>query len=415
MGRDMGNQTLNKLSARTVTTKQTPGLYSDGGQLYLQVAPTGSKTWIFRYKSPVTLKTRDMGLGPIHTVGLPDAREKAASQRSLLNRGLDPIETREAEIRQRATEAAKAVTFSHSASAYIESHKAGWKNKKHADQWEHSIRVYCKPTIGDLPIQAIDTGLVLKILEPIWATKSETASRVRGRIESILDWARVRGYRFGENPARWKGHLSELLPKLAVKERVVHLKAMPYPEVAGLVSNLRARSGVSSRCLEFTLLTAVRTCEAIYARPEEFNLDSATWTIPASRMKMKKEHRVPLPPRAVEIVREMLQLENQFIFPGERKGKSISNMAMLKLLERMEIDVTVHGFRSSFRDWAAERTGFSHEVCEMALAHSISNAAEAAYRRGDLFDKRRNLMEAWADFINTERQESALILFRQAA
>ena len=356
-----------------------------------------------------------MGLGPLHSVELAEAREKAAVQRSALLSGLDPIEAREEANRAKATEAAKAITFAQCATAYIESHKAGWRNEKHADQWTNTIETYAGPVVGSLPVQNVDTGLVLKILEPIWATIPETASRLRGRIENILDWAKARGYRYGENPARWKGHLNQLLPALSKKDRVIHHKAMPFTEVHGLICKLREMSGVSTRCLEFTILTAARTNETIYAKPAEFDLDAGTWTIPAARMKAKKEHRVPLSPRAMEIIREMLPLKGEYLFPGAKEKKPLSNMTMLNVLERMEVAVTVHGFRSSFRDWAAERTTFSHEVCEMALAHTISNAAEAAYRRGDLFDKRRKLMESWADFVNTPRIEGTIVPMKQAA
>lgn len=415
MGRSMGTRQLNRLSAKTVATKQRPGLYCDGGGLYLQLAPSGSKTWIFRYRSPLTQKLRDMGLGPVHSVGLPDAREKATAQRSLLSSGMDPIQARDEQMQRKATEAAKAVTFSQCAASYIESHRPGFRNEKHGDQWESTIKTYCEPVIGSLPVQDVDTGLVLKILEPIWSTKPETASRLRGRIENILDWAKARGYRSGENPARWRGHLNQLLPTLAKKSRVTHHKAMPFSEVGGFVSKLRKLSGTSARCLEFVCLTVSRTNEAIKATPEEFDLDNATWTVPASRMKAGREHRVPLSPHAVEIVREMLDLKGEYLFPGAKRDKPISNMAMLNLLDRMKVSVTVHGFRSSFRDWAAERTAFPHEVCEMALAHTIPNAAEAAYRRGDLFEKRRGLMKAWADYFDTPQQEGTVIPLRSAA
>lgn len=312
-------------------------------------------------------------------------------------------------------EAAKAITFSQCAASYIESHRPGWRNEKHGDQWDSTIEAYCNPVIGPLPVQEVDTGLVLKILRPIWAKKPETASRLRGRMENILDWAKVSGHRSGENPARWRGHLAQLLPALAKKSRVVHHKAMPFTEVSGFVAKLREVPGVVSKCLEFTILTATRTSEAINARSEEFDLNTATWTIPASRMKAQKEHRVPLSPRAVEIARVLMEPGNAYLFINANKVKPVSNMAMLSLLDRMEIKVTVHGFRSTFRDWAAERTAFPHEVCEMALAHTISNAAEAAYRRGDLFEKRRKLMEGWASFINTPRIESAVIPMRNAA
>jgi integrase len=415
MGTNMGTRQLNRLTAKTISTKQTPGLYCDGGGLYLQLAPSGSKSWIFRYRSPLTQKLRDMGLGPVHSVGLSEARDKAAAQRSAILSGLDPIEVREGESRRRAIEAAKAVTFSHCAASYIESHRPSWRNEKHGDQWENTIKTYCEPVIGSLPVQDVDIGLVLKILEPIWATKPETASRLRARMENILDWAKARGYRSCENPARWKGSLNQLLPAMAKKDRVTHHKAMHFPKVSEFLSRLREMSGVACRCLEFTILTAARTNEATQAKPEEFNLDSATWTIPGARMKSKKEHRVPLSPRALEIVREMFDLKKSYLFPGRKQAKPISNNTMLKLLERMNVEATTHGFRSSFRDWAAERTSFPHEVCEMALAHTISNAAEAAYRRGDLFEKRRKLMDAWAEFVNTPHLEGTVIPMREAA
>jgi len=411
----MGTRQFNRLSARMLASKRESGLYCDGGGLYLQIAASGSKTWIFRYRSPVTRKLRDMGLGPLHSVSLPEAREKAGAQRNALRRGLDPIAARDEEMRRKVVHATKALTFSQCAVACIESHKAAWKNGKHAEQWTSTIKAYAEPVIGTLPVQDVDTGRVLEILEPIWSKKAETASRLRGRIECILDWAKARGYRSGENPARWKGHLNQLLPTLSKKHRVKHHKAMPFSEVGAFVASLREQSGVAARCLEFTILTAARTNEAIQARPAEFDLNNATWTIPASRMKAKKEHRVPLSPRAVEIVREMLRRGHEFVFPSTHKGKAISNMAMLVLLDRMDVDVTVHGFRSSFRDWAAERTAFPHEVCEMALAHTIPNAAEAAYRRGDLFEKRAALMKAWAEFLAAPPQAGEVIPLRSAA
>jgi len=320
MGTNMGTRQLNRLTARTISTKRKPSLYCDGGGLYLQVAPSGNKSWIFRYRSPLTQKLRDMGLGAVHAVGLSEAREKATAQRSLILRALDPIETREQESRKRVVDAAKAVTFSQCAASYIESHRPGWRNEKHGDQWKNTIRTYCEPLIGSLPVQDVDTGLVLKILEPIWSSKPETVSRLRGRLENILDWATARGYRSGENPARWKGNLKQLLPNLSKKDRIKHHKALPYPKVPEFVQELRQIEGTAARCLEFTILTAARTNEATQAKPEEFDLANSTWTVPASRMKAKKEHRVPLSPRALEIVREMLDLKGTYLFPVQRKA-----------------------------------------------------------------------------------------------
>jgi integrase len=406
---------IHRLSARTIATKKRRGLYCDGGGLYLQIAEGGTKTWIFRYRSPFTRKPRHMGIGSLNSVGLPEARQSAETQRGLLAQGVDPITARKEEIARKAAEAARTVTFAQCAASYVESHKAGWRNDKHAGQWRYTLETYAGPVLGALPVQEVDPGLVLKILQPIWTTKPETASRLRGRIENVLDWARVRGYRQGDNPARWKGQLQQLLPTLSKKGRVKHHKAMPFAEVAEFITRMRGIAGVPARCLEFTILTVARTGEAIKAKADEFDLERATWTVPASRMKAKKEHRVPLPPRAVAIVREMLDCGGDFVFSALKHTRHISNMAMLKLLDRMQVDVTVHGFRSSFRDWAAERTNFQHELCEMALAHTIPNAAEAAYRRGDLFAKRRKLMEAWADYLAKPQRNSAVISLRSAA
>jgi len=313
-------------------------------------------------------------------------------------------------------EAAKAITFAACATFYIESHKPGWKSEKHAEQWTKTIEAYCNPIVGGLAVQLVDAGLVLKILEPIWSKKPETASRLRGRIESVLDWARARGHRSGENPARWKGHLNQLLPALATKSRVKHHPALPYYQMGEFMPLLRVEDGVAARALEFTILTAARTGEVIGVKPPEIDLEKAVWIVPADRMKAGQGHRVPLSPRAAEIVRGMLDLKGSYLFPGAKEGKPLSNMAMLALLKRMERnDLTVHGFRSSFRDWASEQTNYPREVCEMALAHAISDQTEAAYRRGDLFEKRRYLMAAWSEFIDTPRPEGAVIPIKQAA
>lgn len=356
-----------------------------------------------------------MGLGAYQDVCLADAREQAAKHRRALLSGLDPILAREEERQRKAVETASVVTFAECAATYVASHRAGWRSAKHAEQWTNTIESYAAPHIGCLPVRFVDTALVLKVLEPIWTTKAETAGRLRGRIENILDWAKARGYRSGENPARWKGHLDQLLPTISKKARVEHHKAISFTDAGAFLERVRQAHGVPARCLEFTILTAVRTSEAINARPEEFDLPNATWTIPANRMKMKKEHRVPLSDRAVQIVRGQLSGNSEWVFPSTHAGKAISNMGMLQLLDRMGVDVTVHGFRSTFRDWAAERTAFPHEVCEMALAHTIQNSAEAAYRRGDLFEKRRRLMDAWAAFLAQPHTSPSVVPLMHAA
>jgi integrase len=384
---------LERLSHKGVRAKRNPGYFADGGGLYLQVSSAGTKSWIFRFGR--NGKSREMGLGPLHTVSLSDARGKAADCRRSLLAGVDPIEARDAAKANLRLDASKARTFSDCAAAYIKAHRAGWKNAKHGSQWESTLDTYAAPKIGALPVQAIDTGLVMSVIEPIWTTKTETANRLRARIEAILDWATTREYRTGDNPARWRGHLSNLLAKQSKVRKVKHLAALAYDEVGAFVRDLAAQAGVAARALEFAILTAARTGEVIGARPEEFDLDKALWTIPAERMKSDRAHRVPLSPRAVELVRQ--QLKGEYVFAGQKEGRPLSNMAMLVLLKRMgRDDLTVHGFRSTFRDWTSERTSYPREVCEMALAHAIGDKTEAAYRRGDLFEKRRRLMAEWA-------------------
>ena len=378
--------------------KLKAGMHSDGGGLYLQVTKGGARTWIYRFM--LHGRAREMGLGPLHIVTLAEAREKARECRRLRYEGIDPIEARKAQRAEERLAAATAMTFEQCAERYIEAHKAGWRNPKHAAQWPSTLATYAYPVFGDLPVQAIDVGLVTKALEPIWRTKPETGSRVRGRIESVLDWATVRGYRRGDNPARWRGHLDKLLPARAKVRKVEHHAALPYAEMGEFVAALREQEGIAARALEFLILTATRTGEVIGARWDEFDLAEKLWTVPGARMKAGKEQRVPLSGRALAIIEDMKTQrvnDHEFVFPGGRPRKPLSNMAMLKLLQRMgRGDLTAHGFRSSFRDWAAERTGFPHEVAEMALAHTVSDKVEAAYRRGDLFQKRRQLMEAWA-------------------
>jgi integrase len=281
----------------------------------------------------------------------------------------------------------------------ISMHRDSWRNEKHRDQWRNTLNSYASPVIGSLPVQTIDVALVMKALEPIWKTKPETASRLRGRIEAVLDWAAVRGYRTGENPARWRGHLDKLLPARSKIQRVQHHPALPYNELADFMDALEGQDGTAARALEFLILTAARTGEIIGARWDEVDLEEKIWTVPGERMKAGREHRVPLSPAALVLLKRMKETESDFVFPGGKKGMPLSNMAMLAVLKRMRRDdLTAHGFRSTFRDWAAECTDFRSEVVEMALAHTIENKVEAAYRRGDLFQKRRQLMQAWTRF-----------------
>jgi integrase len=396
-------RTIGKLTALKVSRDLEPGMYADGAGLYLQVTSEGAKSWIFRFS--LNAKAREMGLGSLSAVSLADARVKAAECRRLRQDGIDPIEARKARRAQAALDAAKTITFKEAAASYIASHKAGWRNAKHALQWGSTLETYAEPVLGGLSIQAIDINIVLRVLEPIWKTKPETASRVRGRIESILDWAKVRGLRQGENPARWRGHLDHLLPAKSKVRRVKHHAALPYAELPNFIAELRTQEGVAAQALEFTILTAARTGETIGAVWDEVNTSEKLWSIPADRVKAGKDHRVPLSSRTLAILRDEQELRtSDYVFPGGKAGKPLSNMAMTEVLRRMgRNNITIHGFRSTFRDWAAERTNFPNEVVEMALAHAVGDKVEAAYRRGDLFEKRRRLMDEWATYCNTPR------------
>ncbi len=399
---------------------QVPGMYADGGGLYLQVTPGGT-SWVWRYM--LKGRAREMGLGPLGLYGLKEARAKALEAHRLRHEGIDPIEARRAARMKVQVDAAKAITFKQCAEAFIKAHRAGWRNAKHAAQWEATLATYTEPIIGVLPVQAIDTALVMNVLEQevadapdraagsLWTAKPETASRLRGRIEVILDWARVRGHRDGENPARWRGHLDKLLPARAKVRKVEHHAALPYSELPTFIAKLRAQEGISARALEFAILTAARTGDVIGARWCEIDLAEQVWTVPSDRMKAGKEHRVPLSARALTILGEMEPLRqigdgqndaDAFVFSGGSHGRPLSNMAFLMLLRRLKRDdLTAHGFRSTFRDWAAERTNFPSEVAEMALAHAIGDKVEAAYRRGDLFERRRGIMTAWSRYCDS--------------
>ncbi|MGJ3264307.1 MAG: tyrosine-type recombinase/integrase [Salinarimonas sp.] len=385
-----------KLTVRQVETMRKPGRYGDGGGLWLQVSPSGTKSWALRYSREG--KARQMGLGAYPLVTLAMARERAIDERRKILAGFDPIAERRAERTAAKVEAAKAVTFAECAERYIAAHEATWRNPKHRAQWRATIAAYVNPVFGALPVAAVDTGLVMRALEPIWNEKPETAGRVRGRVELVLDWAAARGFRAGENPARWRGHLDKLLPARGKVAKVKHHAALPWQDAPAFMGELRAMGGVSPRALEFAILTAARTGEVIGARWEEVDLAAGVWTIPGERMKAGREHRVPLSPRAAEILSDApREAGNPFVFIGGKRGAGLSNMAMLATLRRMgRGELTAHGFRSTFRDWAAEATAYPAEVAEMALAHTIESKVEAAYRRGDLFGKRRRLMAEWA-------------------
>jgi integrase len=395
---------INRLTAMAIQKMKEPGKYCDGGGLYLQMAGAGTKSWIFRYRA-LNGKSREMGLGSLATVSLQNAREKANECRKLLAKAKDPIAERDASIEALRAEAvrakARAVTFRQCAEEYIDSFSMEWKNEKHVDQWRNTIKSYANPFIGDLPVSDVSTELILEILRPIWIEKPETATRLRGRLESVLDWATVKKLRSGENPARWKGHLASLLPTVPRSRRVKHHPALPFSEMAEFMTKLAAVDGLSARALEVLILSLTRTSETLQAKWCEFDFESDVWTIPGERMKAGKEHRVPLSKRLKALLLALqTHSTSEFVFPGIREGKPLSNMSMLVLMRRMGYGerAVPHGFRSSFRDWAAECTSFSHEVVEMALAHTIGNKVEAAYRRGDLLTKRRHLMDEWASY-----------------
>jgi len=391
---------IHRLTPDAVESLTEPGRHPDGAGLYLQVGPNGNKSWLLRFMRDG--RAREMGLGPLHTVGLLEARKRAKRARLKLLDGLDPIQERIASQTAERLAKARSITFDECAAAFIKTHRKGWRNDKHAEQWQNTLATYCTPVFGSLPVQSVDTSLVIKVLEPIWAEKTETASRVRGRIEKILDWAKVRGYRDGENPARWRGHLDKLLPKRRDVQKIEHFAALPYVEIGAFMQSVREQEGNAARALELVILTAARTSEVINARWDEVDLNAKVWTIPAERMKAKREHRVPLSDAAVKVLKTMMdRAEGDYVFAGMKPDKPLSTMALLALLDRMRrSDLTVHGFRSSFRDWAAETTNFPRDVAEAALAHVVSDKTEAAYRRGDLFEKRRKLMQAWAEHCN---------------
>jgi integrase len=390
------------LTSKQVEKETHPGYYFDGAGLYLQIAKGGSKSWILRYT--LAGKAREMGLGSLVTFSLADARMRASEHRKLIADGTDPIEAKRAHQQNARAAQASTTTFDAAAAGFLAANEAGWRSSKHAEQWRNTLTTYASPIIGDLQVSAITTPLVLRVLQPIWVSKTETATRIRGRIEKVLDWAKVQGYRTGDNPAAWKGHLSEALPRPSKVANAGHHAALPWSEMASFMQDLRTMPGTASLAAQFIILTATRTSETIEARWSEFNLESKLWVIPRARMKGFREHRVPLSNQAIAVLQQVQwdKHGSDYVFPNARLDKPISNMSCLAVLKRMgRSDLTIHGFRSTFRDWSAESTAYPRDVCEMALAHAIEDKSEAAYRRGDLLEKRAALMADWATFCDS--------------
>jgi integrase len=388
------------LTALRLRSLTAPGLYGDGGNLWLQVRGPGRRSWLFRF----TLhgRARSMGLGSADDVTLAEARNRADAARALLRDGIDPLAHRDAARVEAIATAARAVTFAQVTERYVTAQEAGWRSMQHRAVWRASMAQHVLPILAPLPVQAIDTSLVLKVLEPLWTTIPETASRLRGRIESVLSYATARGWREGPNPALWRGHLQLMLPRKSKVRPVQHFAALDWREAPTFMATLRALDSIGARALQFLLLTAARSGEVRYATWDEIDLDSAVWTLPPSRMKAAKPHRVPLSPAALAVLEAVMLLRcpGGVVFPGPKLRRPITNVTLaapLRLLGRA--DLTVHGFRSTFRDWAAEATAYPNHVVEQALAHTIGSAVEAAYRRGDLFAKRVALMDDWAAYL----------------
>lgn len=403
------------MAAATMTDREVrklvkvPGKHRIAPQLFLRVRESGAAFWAFIYASPKTRQRREAGLGSYPTISLEEARLQAAAMRLHLKRdGIDPLAKRE------SGKAKGKDAFARLALDYVEAKRAGWRNAKHADQWVNTLESYAFPVIGTMPVSEIDTEHVLRVLQPLWTEKHETATRLRQRIEAVLDAATARKLRQGENPARWKGHLDKLLPSISKRVRTKNHPALSWREAPDFLAELAKRDAISARALEFTILTACRTGEVIAAQWSEFDLEQGVWTIPAARMKAKREHRVPLSAQAMALLRALPRVVGvDHVFPGARAG--LSNMAMLKLLHSLRPGVTVHGFRSTFRDWVSDATSFSGEVAEQALAHTIRSSTEAAYRRGDLLERRRELMQAWADYLDKTKQGGNVLTMRRKA
>ncbi len=412
---------LQKLGASKLKTKK-PGLYSDGGNLYLQtsVGKDGNirRSWIFRFALSGK-KQRDMGLGSLNGKGLAQMRELAGEYRKLVADGVDPIDHRNAKLAKDAA-TVPVPSFDVVAKAYIAAHRPSWKNPVHAKQWATTLARYVSPTIGKLPVNTINTDLVMKVLEPIWYEKTDTAKRVRGRIEAVLNYATVRKFRDGDNPARWTGYLEELLARPSRLAPVEHHAALDYKAMGAFMAALREREGIGALAMEFTVLTCARTAETLGATWDEIDFDEKLWVVPAERIKAGKEHRVPLSKAVLAVLHKVRGItkdiggavaKSKFVFPNERSGHRLSPNALLAVLKRMKrADVTTHGFRSAFRDWVAEDTNFAPDAAELALAHKVGDKVEAAYRRGSMFNKRRLMMESWAGYCAKPPVKDAKVL-----
>ena len=389
---------IERLTARAAALATAPGMYPDGNGLYLAVARGGSRSWILRYRYDG--KRHDAGLGSYPLIGLADARQRANALRRKLADRIDPLAERRTKAAGERVRAMKTRTFRQCVDGYLEAHSAAWRGGRQDAQWRQSLSKYAYPLIGDMPVADIDVSAVLAVLKPMWLTRTETGTRVRERIERVLDAATTAGYRPGEpNPARWRGHLDTLLPKRSKVQVEQHHPALPYVEIGAFMAGLRARRGIDARAMEFLILTAARSGEVLKMRWQEIDLKAKVWTIPPEHSKTNREHRVPLSDAAVLLLETLAAISrNDFVFPGSHGPLSRTTFNKLLVGKMGRNEITVHGFRSTFRDWAAERTGFPADVAEMALGHTVNSKVEAAYRRGDLFQKRRQLIDAWAKF-----------------
>lgn len=413
MGVRMGVKAMPKkakeLGPLAVSRLTDPGLHFVGvvAGLALQVLPGGGRTWVLR--ATMGGKRREMGLGGFPDVPLADAGTAARKARAQIRDGLDPIQEARSLASANRASRVKEFTFEQAALAYIAAHEAGWRNAKHAQQWRNTLETYAYPVIGSLMVKDVDLSHILTILEPLWASKTETATRLRGRLEQVLDWATARGYRAGLNPARWRGHLDKLLARPSKVAKVEHRAALPFTEVAAFMERLRVADGMGARALEFAILTAARSGEVRGAKWSEIDLKTNVWSIPADRMKAGREHRVPLSPAVVALLNALSHMAgSDLVFPAPRGG-ALSDMTLSAVLRRMNVGAVPHGFRSTFRDWASERTNYPRDAAEMALAHTIGDKVEAAYRRGDLFEKRRRMMADWATYCRQPLQQSGVI------